>query len=49
MDYYHRHRTHRALERDCPVPRPIEEADRGKVIESSMVGGLHHRYTRRAA
>jgi putative transposase len=48
LDYYHRYRTHRALKRDCPVPRPVEEADRGKVIELSMVGGLHHRYTRRA-
>ena len=48
MDYYHRHRTHRALERDCPVPRPIEAADQGKIIELSLVGGLHHRYTRLA-
>ena len=49
LDYYHRHRTHRALDRDCPVPRPVEEAEQGKVIELPLVGGLHHRYTRRAA
>jgi transposase InsO family protein len=49
LDYYHRHRTHRALDRDCPVPRPVEEVDQGKIVEFSLVGGLHHRYTRRAA
>jgi putative transposase len=49
VDYYHRHRTHRALDRDCPVPRPVEEAEQGKVIELPLVGGLHHRYTRQAA
>ncbi len=49
LDYYHRHRTHRALDRDCPVPRPVEEAEPGKVIELPLVGGLHHRYTRQAA
>jgi transposase InsO family protein len=49
LGYYHRHRTHRALERDCPVSRPIEAADQGKIIELSLVGGLHHRYTRQAA
>jgi transposase InsO family protein len=49
LDYYHHHRTHQALERDCPVARPIEAADQGKIIELSLVGGLHHRYTRQAA
>jgi transposase InsO family protein len=49
LDYYHRHRTHLGLKRDCPVPRPIEEAGQGKIIELSLVGGLHHRYTRQAA
>jgi putative transposase len=49
LDYYHRHRTHRALDHDCPVPRPVEEAEPGKVIELPLVGGLHHRDTRRAA
>jgi hypothetical protein len=29
--------------------RPIEDADQGKIIELSLVGGLHHRYTRQAA
>jgi putative transposase len=49
LGYYHCHRTHRALERDCSVSRPVEEADQGEIIELSLVGGLHHRYTRLAA
>ena len=49
LEYYHAHRTHRALELDCPVPRPIEAAERGKIIELPWVGRLHHRYTRQAA
>jgi Uma2 family endonuclease len=49
LDDCHHHRTHRALNRDCPVPRPVEEADQGEIIELSLVGGWHHRYTRQAA
>jgi putative transposase len=49
MDYYHRSRTHRGLDRDCPVPRPIEAVGLGKVVELPVLAGLHHRYTRRAA
>lgn len=49
LDYYHRHRTHRALNRDCPIPRPVEKVDQGKIVEFSLIGGLYHRYTRPAA
>lgn len=49
LEYYHRSRTHRSLARDCPIPRPVEDADGGKVIELPLLGGLHHRYTRQAA
>ena len=49
LEYYHSARTHLALESDCPVPRPVENVDQGEIIEMPMVGGLHHRYTRRAA
>jgi putative transposase len=49
LHYYHHHRTHRALARDCPITRPVEGVDQGKIIEVSLVGGLHHRYTRQAA
>jgi transposase InsO family protein len=49
VDYYHRSRTHLGLEKDSPVPRPIQSADMGRVIAMPEVGGLHHRYERRAA
>jgi putative transposase len=38
-----------ALEKDSPEPRPIQEADAGRIIAIPEVGGLHHRYERRAA
>ncbi len=47
--YYHRSRTHLGWEKDSPVPRPIQPADMGRVIAMPEVGGLHHRYERRAA
>ena len=47
--YYHRTRTHLALRKDCPDPRPVFPASKGKVISISKVGGLHHRYERLAA
>ena len=49
FDYYHRARPHRSLSHDSPIPRPVEFPDRGKVIEISKVGGLHHQYVRQAA
>jgi transposase InsO family protein len=49
LEYYHRSRTHLALGKDAPELRKRESADGGKVIALPMVGGLHHRYTRRAA
>jgi putative transposase len=47
--YYHRARTHLALDKDAPDRRPIEEPARGSVVAIPEVGGLHHRYVRRAA
>jgi len=49
FDYFHRHRTHRALNQDCPHPRPTEPPERGNIIALPLLGGLHHRYTRQAA
>lgn len=49
LDYYHRSRTHLALAKDSPVPRPIQLSDAGGIISIPQVGGLHHRYERRAA
>lgn len=48
-DYYHRSRTHLALAKDSPEPRPIQAPDAGRIIAIPQVGGLHHRYERRAA
>jgi transposase InsO family protein len=47
--YYNGSRTHLSLEMDSPVTRPVQTSDQGKVISLPQVGGLHHRYERRAA
>ncbi len=49
LSYYHRHRTHRSLEQDCPEPRAVEPPDQGRIIEQPLVCGLHHRCARQAA
>jgi transposase InsO family protein len=49
LEYYHSSRTHLALDKDAPELRKRDSPDGGKVIALPMVGGLHHRYTRRAA
>jgi putative transposase len=47
--YYHQARTHLALAKDTPDGRPVMPIGVGPVVEFSEVGGLHHRYARRAA
>jgi hypothetical protein len=47
--YYHRTRTHLALQKDCPEPRDVQPADAGPIVSIPEVGGLHHRYERRIA
>jgi putative transposase len=47
--YYHRWRTHRALDMDCPLPRPVQGPEDGSIREVPEVGGLPHHYERRAA
>ena len=49
VSYYHGARTHLALEKDAPEPRSVQPPEQGRVIEIPEVGGLHHRYERRAA
>jgi putative transposase len=49
FDYYHRSRTHLSLVKDSPEPRPIQPPQVGRVVALPQVGGLHHRYERRAA
>jgi len=46
---YHAFRTHRSLDMDCPVPRPVQEPRRGKVVAFPEVGALHHHCGRMAA
>ena len=49
VDYYHQSRTHLSLEKDTPGRRPVQPPEAGRVIALPQVGGLHHRYERRAA
>jgi putative transposase len=46
---YHGSRTHLALEKDALEPRAVEPPEQGRVVAPPHVGGLHHRYVRRAA
>jgi putative transposase len=48
-DYYHTTRTHLALGKDCPEPRPVQAVELGPIVSIAEVGGLHHRYERRVA
>jgi transposase InsO family protein len=45
-DYYNTSRTHLALAKDAPEGRAV--AKEGKIVSISILGGLHHRYERRA-
>ena len=49
VTYYHGSRTHLSLNKDSPVPRPVQPGGAGKVVAFPLVGGLHHRYQRLAA
>ena len=49
FDYYQHSRTHLSLAKDAPEPRAIQQPELGPVVEITEVGGLHHRYERRAA
>lgn len=49
FEYYLRSRTHLALAKDTPEPRPIQPPEFRAVVEIPEVGGLHHRYERQAA
>jgi transposase InsO family protein len=49
LSYYSDARTHLGLGKDCPEARAVEPSEAGRVVALPRVGGLHHRYTRRAA
>ena len=48
VEYYLKSRTHLSLDKDSPVSRPVA-ASTGDVVAIPHVGGLRHRYERRAA
>jgi transposase InsO family protein len=43
-DYYNGVRTHRSLNKDAPVPRPLQLT--GIIRSHPILGGLHHHYVR---
>ena len=43
-DYYNGVRTHRSLNKDAPVSRPVQRS--GFISSDALLGGLHHRYVR---
>jgi transposase InsO family protein len=42
--YYNEIRTHRSLDKDAPISRPVQRA--GSIISHALLGGLHHHYVR---
>src|SRR5215467_13080589 len=48
LAYYHESRTHLSLKKDPPETRAVQTADAGRIVAIPQVGGLHHRYERRA-
>ena len=42
--YYNKIRTHRSLDKDAPVPRPVQRT--GSIKPYPILGGLHHHYVR---
>ena len=49
LAYYHKSRTHLGLEKDAPEPRAVQTQEMGPVASEPVLGGLHHRYFRKAA
>jgi transposase InsO family protein len=43
-DYYNDIRTHRSLNKDAPVSRPVQRT--GVISSRAILGGLHHHYAR---
>jgi transposase InsO family protein len=42
--YYNELRTHRSLDRDAPLSRPVQRI--GSIMSHALLGGLHHHYVR---
>jgi putative transposase len=47
--YHERARAHLSLAKDTPIPRPVTSPGDGTIVAIPELGGLHHRYERRAA
>ena len=47
--YYHASPHTPLPGRGAPEPRRVERLDDGRIVATPMAGGLHHRYSRRAA
>jgi transposase InsO family protein len=42
--YYNETRTHRSLDKDAPLSRPVQRS--GSIMSHALLGGLHHHYVR---
>jgi transposase InsO family protein len=42
--YYNEIRTHRSLDKDAPISRPVQRT--GIISLNAILGGLHHHYIR---
>jgi transposase InsO family protein len=49
LEYYHGSRSHLSLGKDSPDGRAVEPPELGRIVAVPKVGGLQHRYERRAA
>jgi putative transposase len=46
VEYYNTVRPHLSLARNAPIPRNVDPPERGKVVATPILGGLHHHYHR---
>jgi len=45
IKYYNHDRTHLGIDKDTPLERPIQpRLKNARIVATSRVGGLHHRY-----
>ena len=42
--YYNKIRTHRSLDKDAPISRPVQRI--GNITSHALLGGLHRQYVR---
>jgi len=42
--YYNEMITHRSLDKDAPLSRPVQRT--GRIMSHAVLGGLHHHYVR---